>query len=161
MNKSAKLRKIIATRKTVLAAIRTHRPADVVALQKLYRLRPLSEGAYRETFLIHGTDIVVKIPLGKGSYGHARKEFERIATFRKYKSLRKHMPKVYHFDPLTHVTCMRYYPKGRKLSERAVCAFSEVLDNIVYELTGHAMQDIQADNVRYHKGTLIFIDLGL
>jgi hypothetical protein len=74
-----------------------------------FPLQYLGEGAYRHTFHILGTNLVIKFPLTglavQYSYNkqHAKEEYRVVTRIirskaRKYKAIKKHMPKIYLCD---------------------------------------------------------------
>ena len=131
------------------------------------------EGAFRKSYRIAGTSLLIKFPVTQandGSYGywsdraHTRSEVRKIRMLAKYKSLRPHVPPVYYFDSKNGVIVTRFYPATSEL--RTLGAMRNVLTKVIREFAGVVLEDLSGDNATVtrrtgsERGRLIFLDLG-
>lgn len=152
---------------TIQSLIRTlnkNRPSTVQEFKKLgIKLRFLSEGAFRQVYEIKGLPLVVKFPHDSSDDCIEHSVFEykhinRILKFKKYKLLKKYMPKVYYFDKKSGIIVFRkykyVYTKKLKDSTRIV-----ELSDLVNKIMGYEC-DVNGGNVGIEKNTLKILDLG-
>jgi|ERR1700677_150415 len=137
-------------------------------------LGPLIEagtGAFRHTYRIRETNLLIKFPL-KYSYpngnggktwhsnegkNHSRMEVKKIRALLKFPMWRKHLPPIYYFNSRDGVIVTKYYrPRKKSLyfAERNI-----LVRNLVKEFCGVILGDLTDDNVRVDDN-LVIIDLG-
>jgi hypothetical protein len=156
-------------KRRALRIIRKVQPKVVIQLEATgLRLREIKQhtkkglkgnGAFRRAYEIVGTGLAIKFP--RPDYAdnaeHTRDEVRKIRELSKYKSLRKHLPPVYYYNGRDGVMVTDYYP--------FVCpdkSKNAVLSDVIRELTGIHLDDIEGDNVRSRvkDGEPMFCDLG-
>src|ERR1017187_127468 len=110
-----------ATRRA-LHLIRKHQPGTLLETSQLgLVLVHHGEGAFRKSYRIAGTSLLMKFPQTSGEssskYGymsdrcHTRSEVRKIRVLSQFKSLRRHVPPVYYFNSRHGVIVTKFYPK--------------------------------------------------
>jgi hypothetical protein len=97
-----------------------------------------------------GTDFVV-------NKTHTRVELARIKKFRKFRWMRKYLPRVYYSNPVTGVSIIELVDDSRQMVDRGVRCDSRqqrmqgmcnMAQELIYRLTGTRLTDMTDDNVR-------------
>lgn len=120
-------------------------------------LDKVGEGSFRKAYRITGTTLLIKFPLGKEGKVHTRAEVRKIRRLSQYRSLRSHVPPIYYYNSKDGVVVMRYYNTPLDLDGRAR---ERLIRKVIKELTGVTLGDSVDDNVKQHRGRLIFVDCG-
>lgn len=156
----AKRRSLAVTR--ILSLVRKHNPARPEDFKLLgIRLRKLGSGAFRTVYEIRGLPLVIKFPLPGTDFIlnkiHTRTELARIKKFKKFRWMRKHLPRVYYSNPVTGVSIVEFVDDSRYMTDRGVWGNSQqqrmqamcnMAQELIYRLTGTRMTDITDENVR-------------
>ena|SRR5271166_1351420 len=158
-----------------LRRIQTKRPTSPKEFRDLGLLgRYLGCGAFRQSFRIRGTSLIVKFPLNestghkpvyKSGIGHSRTEMRRYKKLHHVKALRPHLPKVWYYDAKHGVIVMTHYAKlGGYGGWTRIGLMGNVIRKLILQICRTAMNDINGDNIRMAGGKynkrLIFVDLG-
>jgi hypothetical protein len=156
---------------SALRKIRHDRPATVSAFKKIFRLRSVGRGVFREVYRIVGTGLVVKLVRCYPEYNrpegirHARSEVNRIKRLRALGVLRVHLPTIHYWDRKTGTIVMDEYVTE---SSENITLLGKVIQKMVKKLIGVSMTDIHRGNIgvarvkvgkKYHD-RIIFLDLG-
>lgn len=152
-----------------LRKIRKHNPKNLLETSQLgLVLAHHGEGAFRKTYRIAGTTLLIKFPItqdpaAKWSYRtdheHSRSEVRKIRTMQTVLCLRKHVPPVYYSDSQSGVIVTKFYP--RKAAYKVESAMNRLLSDLIRQLTGVRLDDTMGDNLKVdERGRLIFVDLG-
>ncbi len=97
-----------------------------------------------------GTDFVI-------NKSHSRTELARIKKFRRFRWMRKYLPKVYYSNPTTGVSIVELVDDSRHMTDRGVWgdsheqrmqAMCNMAQELIFRLTGTKMTDITDENVR-------------
>lgn len=89
-------------------------PEDILRRCRL-PLRYIESGAYRSVYHVIGTNIIVKFCQSfEWCRDHALKEYETVNTLKNSRlkhhvPVKKHLPELYHYNPVTGVTIGRFY----------------------------------------------------
>ncbi len=144
------------------------RPTSPEQLRRLFKIRYIDEGVFRQVYKICGCPIVVKFPLmdspgGRDGIQHSISEVGRIRRLSKIRELAPHLPKVHYHDRKKGVLVVQYYPRPRD-DAHTVELLGKVFQKLVARIARVKMADIHADNVRkrYRGDTAsaVFTDLG-
>ena len=147
----------------VLSRVRKQHPARPEDFKKLgIVVKPIGAGAFRTVYRVKDTPLVVKFPLPGTDFVinkiHSRTELGRIKKFRRFGWMRKYLPKVYYHNSKTGVSIIEYVDDSKKLILRGVMSTSQqqrmqgmcdMVQELIYRLTGTKMTDITDDNVRF------------
>ena len=134
-------------------------------------LDKVGEGSFRTAYRITGTTLLIKFPVvvthrkngqvtgedSKEGQVHTRAEVRKIRRLSQYRSLRSHVPPIYYYNGKDGVVVMRYYNTPLDLEGRAR---DRLIRKVIKELTGVTLGDSVGDNVKQHRGRLIFVDCG-
>jgi len=124
-------------------------------------LDKVGEGSFRTAYRITGTTLLIKFPVGgedcKEGKVHTRAEVRKIRRLSQYRSLRSHVPPIYYYNGKDGVVVMRYYNTPLDLEGRAR---DLLIRKVIKELTGVTLGDSVGDNLKQHRGQLIFVDCG-
>lgn len=134
-------------------------------------LQYIGGGAYRDTYHVIGTSVVIKVPrTGPGdskteqNIQHSRDEFKmwhRIRkSKRKFRPLRKYLPEIIYYNSTTGIMVCRKYEKAKR--NRSANALIVELEQTVTTIMGTTYADIHYGNLAVDKaGKFRIIDMGL
>lgn len=151
-----------ATVSQVLRLVRRHNPARPEEFKaRGIRLKKLGAGAFRTVYSIIGLPLVVKFPMPGTDFvvnrRHTKTELGRIKRFKRFRWMRKHLPKVYYSNPVTGVSIIEFVDDSKPMMERGIWGNSQqqrmqgmcnMVQDLIYQLTGTRMTDITDENVR-------------
>lgn len=160
-----------------LRKIRKYNLATKLGYEKLFKLQFLGDGAYRTVYRIEGTELVVKFPKpgegadegdddGDDGTRHTRAEMRRLTRLKKFKSLRRYLPVVYHYDKKNAIVVMRHYDElPTAITKASITFFDPMLRAVIRALTGIDLTDLRHSNIRLGDETSsadspILIDVG-
>lgn len=159
-----------------LRKIKTKRPTTLKEFKALGLIgRYVGCGAFRESFRVKGTNLIVKFPLNesridekpiyKCGVGHSRTEMKRLKKLRRIKALKTHLPKVWYYDQRHGIVVMTHYAKfGGYGGWNKIELLGKVINKLMRQYAHTAMNDIHGDNTRMTGGKynkrLVFVDLG-
>ena len=140
-------------------------------------LDKVGEGSFRTAYRITGTTLLIKFPVvvthrkngkvtgedSKEGKVHTRAEVRKIRRLSQYRSLRSHVPPIYYYNGKDGVVVMRYYNTpldNKNQSTLGGRARDRLIRKVIKELTGVTLGDSVGDNVKQHRGQLIFVDCG-
>ena len=120
-------------------------------------------GAFRRTYRIWGTGLVIKFPRedwkersADMSILHTQDEVKKIRALNEFKVMRQYLPPVYYYNHRDGVMVTDYYPKVSP-SKNLGPMFSELL----FAYTGVEVGDLFGDNIRCKRnGEPVIVDLG-
>lgn len=134
----------------------------------------IGEGAFRKSYRIVGTSLLIKFPIwekrndGAGveheddyiGKCHTRAEVRKIKALKKFPCMRAHLPPVYYYSAKDGVMVTKYFKP--LIGWRRDTNMSRVVSKTIKELTKITLDDISGDNVKFdrEKSSLIFVDLG-
>ena len=165
-----------------LRKIRKYQPKNLLETSELGMVCvSVGEGAFRSTYRIAGTTLLIKFPLiesfhkkhfgevksefftyrtddSDGKY-HTRAEVRKIRILKKFKSLSPNIPPVYYYNSHDGVMVTKYYKKANK--DVWIYRVGPLLSGVIKELTGVTLEDLFDDNVRKKEnGDLVIVDCG-
>jgi hypothetical protein len=76
---------------------------------------------------------------------HTRTELGRIRRFRRFRWMRKYLPRVYYSNPKTGVSIIEFIQDSPGQRMQGMC---DMASDLIYRLTGTKMTDISDNNVR-------------
>jgi hypothetical protein len=168
--RATKKRNIARRTQWALRQIRKHQPKNLLETSQLcMRLIHVGGGAFRESYRIAGTTLLIKFPIvdnpdtrpddSDGKY-HTRAEVRKIRALKKFPSLSKHLPPVYYYNSKDGVIVTKYFKKATE--GEWICCVGPMLSGVIKELTGVVLEDLFGDNVRMHENgeRLMIVDLG-
>jgi hypothetical protein len=133
-------------------------------------LKFIGDGAYRHTYHILGTNLVIKFPKlldeGPSEYNikHAKEEFQVVSKIlrskaRRYQSIKKHMPRIYYCDHHGVTISSRYKLLPMASGEKHRNRLSNYVCNILKVFDGDINNggNVGVDG----RGTLKILDGGL
>lgn len=153
------------TPKQVVNKIISHKPScveDVLRNCEL-PLKFLGDGAYRTAYQVVNTDIIIKFANSGFAMEHSLKEYKAAKTIKeskltKYRTIKKHMPEIYHYDVETGISVGRFY----KLLPAKANGIRERLAEKIRVAVGVNYTDLEnSGNVgKDRRGILKIIDAG-
>lgn len=163
----------------VLKLLKKHKPktAEEFKSKIKYPLKKLGSGAFRTTYHIKGTNLVIKFPYVDDTYcdgdyndsceniEHTQEEITNIRNINKkakYKALRPFMPKIHYTDFRHGIIVMEKYKPARygKISKLWGSFINTIIDAI--EETRDTWSDLHACNLGIDElGNYKIIDLGI
>src|SRR6266705_5037212 len=146
----------------ILRQVRTHNPARPEEFRaRGIRLQKLGTGAFRTVYRIVDSPLVVKFPMPGTDFTvnkiHTRTELARIRKFRRFRWMRKYLPRVYYSNSVTGVSIIEFIDDKQQMMNRGSMSTSQqqrmqgvcdMVQELIYRLTGTKMTDITDDNVR-------------
>ena len=136
------------------------RPEEFAALG--IKLKKEGAGAFRTVYRVVGQPFVVKFPMPGTDFRdnkiHTRTELARIKKFQRYRWMRKYLPKVYYHNPKTGVSVIEYVDDSKLFHDRGhahdaneqrMQGMCNLVQDLIFRLTGTKMTDINVDNVRF------------
>jgi hypothetical protein len=92
-------------------------PSDFAGAGVPLEKAAIGTGAFREVVKVEGCPLVVKFPLDCGSYSqdglagiaHSALEMKKLKRLRRFRWMRKFLPKVYYYDRKHGIIVMRHY----------------------------------------------------
>ena len=148
-------------KRRALRIIRRSQPKNVQEARAAgLRLWEIGEnrGAFRRTYGIWGTGLVIKFPRVNwgDSVRHTQDEVKKIRALNEFKVMRRYLPPVYYYNNRDGVMVTDYYPKVSP-SKNLGPMFTELL----FAYTGVVVGDLFGDNVRCTiSGEPVIVDLG-
>ena len=176
--RASRKRNIARRTQWCLRRIRKFQPKNLLETSQLgMTCVYVGEGAFRTTYRIAQTSLLIKFPLienfhRRGSAGlftyrtddkdgkyHTRAEVRKIRTLSKFKSLRGHLPPVYYYNSRDGVMVTKYFKKATRTDW--MYNVGPLLSGVIKELTGVTLEDLFGDNVRKDReDRLVVCDLG-
>lgn len=165
-----KARNLAYRTRRALKLIRLNQPKNLLETHQLgLTLIHTGGGAFRTSYRIKGTTLLVKFPVildrpngetndfeGKN---HTRMEVKKIRRLRKDRIMAGHMPPIYYFNARDGVLVTKFYKTVRDW--RTVSGRNRLMSKLIKCLTGVVLDDILGDNVKIDgHDKLIFVDLG-
>jgi tRNA A-37 threonylcarbamoyl transferase component Bud32 len=110
----------------------------------------------------------VKFPLGheeswyeyyNTNRAHTQAEIRRIKQLRKFRVMRRHLPRIYYYDPKSSVLVISYHPPFE--NDMKCCdATGRFLGQLIYQIAGVRCTDIRMENIHQQGQNAVLIDLG-
>ena len=128
----------------------------------------LGTGAFREVVKVKGCDLVVKFPLQEGcdaipdyheGVDHSALEMRKLARLKKFKWMRRFLPKVYYCDCKHGIIVMRYY---ELITKHKFLFDTKFVYTLIKRSTGVSISDYTWGNVGKtgRNDTPVLIDCG-
>ena len=102
--------------RTAIAHIYKHKPTtpDEFRAAGVPLGKHLGAGVFREVLKVKGCPLVVKFPLDANwdcheGVDHSALEMKKLARLKKFKWMRRFLPKIYYYDRKHGIIVMRYY----------------------------------------------------
>lgn len=120
----------------------------------------LGSGCFREAYEVGLSKVVLKFPQSLDDTFHSRLEMKRIAQLKQHKSIRPHLPKIYHYEPSTGVILMKKYKPIENEHSSAMWAMWRMIKRLIEGVSGRRLNDLGGNNCALDKGEIILLDLG-
>lgn len=171
----------------IVRRLEFHEPKEVRTVMRYCKLplRFIADGAYRDTFNVIGTPVILKIPrtpletnylydaktcksseeeVSNDNVDHARIEFkliDRIKKYKKFEFLRPFLPEIYHANVKTGVSLVkRYYKIGSKQHQKVIDDLEKKIKKAM-NVSKFGSIDLHPGNFAEDKdGSLRLIDFG-
>ena len=155
-----KTRNLGLAKRRALRIIRRSQPKNVqearAAGLRLWEIG-VNCGAFRQTYRIWGTGLVIKFPREEwDAITHTRDEVKKIRALNEFKVMRRYLPPVYYYNNRDGVMVTDYYSKVSP-PKNLRPMFTELL----FAYTGVEVGDLLGDNIRCKRnGEPVIVDLG-
>jgi hypothetical protein len=156
-----KTRNLGLAKRRALRIIRRSQPKNVqearAAGLRLWEIG-VNCGAFRQTYRIWGTGLVIKFPREEwgDAITHTRDEVKKIRALNEFKVMRRYLPPVYYYNGRDGVMVTDYYSKVSP-PKNLRPMFTELL----FAYTGVEVGDLLGDNIRCKRnGEPVIVDLG-
>ena len=114
-------------------------------------------GAFRSTYRIYGSSLLIKFPIDREGKNHTRMEVKKIRALQKFPMWHKHLPPIHYFNGRDGVMVTKFYPKGK----HPEYARNMLIGELTKWFCGVSLGDIGPDNIRSDgDDNLILLDLG-
>lgn len=151
------------TDRQIICLLKYHRPKLLKDIKKLgIRVEYLDKGIDRWVYRI-GKKLVLKLEeYDRSSFIQTPSEiekFNRVHTEKKFKNLRKHIPKILYSDVKSGIIVVPFYPRSLKYEDNE--HEYQLLADHIGQCFPDAAADFHGGNFRYAEdGTMVCIDLG-
>lgn len=154
------------TDRKIIALFKYYHPKSLAEVEELgINYKYYSRGCDRKVYRM-GRNLILKIEDKRfSSYDQTPTEvkfIQRISKFKKYKSLRKHIPKLYYADVHNRITVLRFYPYKATEGNSEHCEKMDMIESLFGKIFPQVGGDFHQGNFRISAdGVMVCVDLGV